>query len=91
LHNFGKHGDFSYGIYLYAFPVQQLLVRYLPIARQPLVLTAFGFLGCLALAMLSWHFIEEPCLRLKRRSAAASAAPTAVPADSGLSLARAPS
>ena len=26
LHNWAKHGDFSYGVYLYAYPIQRLLV-----------------------------------------------------------------
>ena len=26
LHDFAKHGDLSYGIYLYAYPIQRLLI-----------------------------------------------------------------
>ena len=37
LYRWAKRGDFSYGIYLYAFPIQQLLVRYVP-GLHPLVL-----------------------------------------------------
>jgi peptidoglycan/LPS O-acetylase OafA/YrhL len=37
LKDFGRYGDFSYGTYLYAFPIQQLAVCYLPHA-QPLAL-----------------------------------------------------
>lgn len=66
LQNFGVRGDFSYGIYLYAFPVQQLLIRYAPAAHQPLILTVLAFPITLLLAMLSWHFIERPFLQFKR-------------------------
>ena len=58
--------DISYGMYLYAFPMQQLAVWLVPGA---------GALGCLALALvptcglavLSWRWVERPALRLKPR------------------------
>jgi peptidoglycan/LPS O-acetylase OafA/YrhL len=87
LHNFGKHGDFSYGMYLYAFPVQQLLVLYVPFTRNPILLTLLAFVCTLVLAYLSWHFIEKPFLSLKRArrpnihvSSAPSDLPTISPA-----------
>jgi peptidoglycan/LPS O-acetylase OafA/YrhL len=64
----GARGDFSYGIYLYAFPIQQLLVYWFPICRYPLVLTAMALPITGILAVGSWKLVEEPCLRLKRRS-----------------------
>ncbi len=57
-------GDYSYGLYLYAFPVQQTLVALLPglgIAAQILLALPVT----LALAALSWHFVERPALALK--------------------------
>ena len=66
-HNFARYGDFSYGMYLYGFVVQQLLVRYVAIAHQPLVLSALAILSALLLAILSWHLVEKPFLKLKRR------------------------
>ncbi len=56
-------GDFSYGTYLYAFPIQQLIVRYTAGSG----LTPFGlFLGStpvvLVLAVLSWFFVEKPAM-----------------------------
>ena len=65
---FARPGDFSYGLYLYAFPIQQLLVLYF--ARRLTILTLFCAAFCLALclAVLSWYAVERPCLRLKRRS-----------------------
>jgi peptidoglycan/LPS O-acetylase OafA/YrhL len=66
---FGRRGDFSYGIYLWAFPVQQTMVH-LGAAAWPLpgnVLTCFAVtLGC---AAASWHVVERPALRRKWREA----------------------
>ena len=56
--------DYSYGIYIYAFPVQQTVAFYWP--SMPLI----PYLLCvsaitLALAAASWHWVESPALRLK--------------------------
>ena len=67
LQKFGLFGDFSYGIYLYAFPVQQLLFRYLTAAHKPLMLTTIAFVISLLLAVVSWHFVEKPFLQIKNR------------------------
>jgi peptidoglycan/LPS O-acetylase OafA/YrhL len=59
-------GDFSYGLYIYAFPVQQTLVMLWP---NPPILPyiAAVFAVTLALAVMSWHWIERPALGLKAR------------------------
>jgi peptidoglycan/LPS O-acetylase OafA/YrhL len=67
-HHFARYGDFSYGMYLYGFVVQQLLVRDVPIARHPLPLTALAICGALVMAFMSWHLVEKPFLKLKRSS-----------------------
>lgn len=66
LHDFGKFGDFSYGMYVYAFPVQQTLVHFFRAYSTPLRLFAVSFLITLCLAALSWHLIEKPALKLKK-------------------------
>lgn len=59
-----RHGDFSYGIYLWAFPVQQTLIQLLrPIDVLPLIL--FSTLLTIGLAVTSWFVVEKPALRLK--------------------------
>jgi peptidoglycan/LPS O-acetylase OafA/YrhL len=68
LQNFGGHGDFSYGIYLYAFPVQQLLVYYIGAHLAHWSLSALAFLISLALAFLSWHLVERRFLAMRRKT-----------------------
>jgi peptidoglycan/LPS O-acetylase OafA/YrhL len=67
--------DLSYGIYVYAYPVQQLVSEF-AISRG--FGWAFAFSASviitLGLAALSWTFVERPALRLKpRRSVAVPA------------------
>jgi peptidoglycan/LPS O-acetylase OafA/YrhL len=66
LQHFGRYGDFSYGLYIYAFPVQQLIVMTHPGIR-PLLLFAMAILPCFALAFLSWHIVERRALAMKGR------------------------
>lgn len=57
--------DISYGTYIYAFPLQQLLVLG-GFAALPVTLFAlFSVALTIPLAALSWFFIEKPMLRLK--------------------------
>ena len=56
--------DFSYGAYLYAWPVQQLLIWY-QVTGNPWLLMLLTLLCVTPLAALSWFLIERPCLRLK--------------------------
>lgn len=67
LQRFARYGDFSYGMYLFAFPVQQLLVRYFGAELTPYRLFFVAFPLSLVCAVLSWHFVENPCLLLKPR------------------------
>ncbi len=62
---YNRIGDYSYGIYLYAFPVQGMTVWALG-DQTPLqnILTALPL--TLAFAVLSWHFVERPALRWLR-------------------------
>ena len=68
---FGKHGDFSYGMYIYAFPFQQLVVYLLGPEIGVFQLTVISLVPTLRLAILSWHLIESPAMRLKQRFARA--------------------
>ena len=57
------HRDYSYGLYLWAFPVQQTLIHFHRMHWWVNVLTAFPV--ALGLAMLSWHFVEKPMKAIK--------------------------
>ncbi|MCX7220851.1 MAG: hypothetical protein NTY70_18540 [Burkholderiales bacterium] len=64
-------GDYSYGVYIYAFPVQQSVIALFP-EISAVALTALSLSVTLLLAMLSWHLIEQPALALKGRFGAKS-------------------
>jgi len=61
-----RHGDFSYGLYLWAFPVQQLLLLWVGPTHLLVDLSIVTAIT-LVLAMASWHFVEKPCLAAKDR------------------------
>ncbi|MDO5289579.1 MAG: acyltransferase [Pseudomonadota bacterium] len=72
----GRFGDFSYGTYLFAFPVQQTVIM--------LWYPAMGFWGSMFAACLitllcavaSWHLIEQPALTFKPRKTTSRPAPS---------------
>ncbi len=65
LRAYNKLGDYSYGLYIIAFPTQQVLASLITdISATEMMVSAF-FLT-LSLSIISWHIIEKPCLRLRR-------------------------
>jgi peptidoglycan/LPS O-acetylase OafA/YrhL len=61
--------DYSYGVYVLAFPVQQTLAA---LGVNDFGLASFmaaSVFASLAFAFLSWHLVESPALRLKGKSA----------------------
>ena len=63
---FNRIGDYSYGLYVYAFPIQQALVA-LKGDLNPFGLFAMAFASTLPVAMASWHGMEKPALGLKSK------------------------
>jgi peptidoglycan/LPS O-acetylase OafA/YrhL len=65
-HNVDKYGDFSYGLYIYAFPVEQMMSLYHVNSwgYAPYVLLSLAV--ALILAVGSWYAIEKPAQQLKR-------------------------
>ena len=57
--------DYSYGVYLYGFVVQQIVSVLYPAMNNYLAF-AVALPFTLALAALSWHLVERPCLVLVR-------------------------
>ena len=64
----GRWGDFSYGLYLYGFPSQQLVNEVLGGKASALQNALLAFPIALVCAVLSWHLVEKRALRLKPRS-----------------------
>ncbi len=61
-------GDYSYGIYLYGFPIAQALVAASPetfVGHKWMLLAVASVLTC-AFAAISWHAVEKRTLALKR-------------------------
>jgi peptidoglycan/LPS O-acetylase OafA/YrhL len=80
-------GDYSYGIYIYAFPIQQTVSHALS-PSSGWVLFCISMPITLALAAASWHLIERPALEVKRRLLRAE--PAGVPIGLGSAITTAP-
>lgn len=63
----GARTDISYGVYIYAFPVQQLLAVAGAQRLGPGPMAVLALALVLPLAWASWHLVERPCLALKGR------------------------
>ena len=64
-------GDYSYGIYLYAGPMQQAVIALFPAERTMGFNLAVATLPILLFAALSWHLVEKPILGHRKRIVAA--------------------
>jgi peptidoglycan/LPS O-acetylase OafA/YrhL len=64
IRTFNDWGDYSYGVYIYAFPVQQTLALLFP-AMSLAAMMASSAVVSVAIAILSWKLIEERALGLK--------------------------
>lgn len=58
--------DISYGIYIYAFPVQQIIINKAGLSFWTSMFVATAI--TIALAALSWRLVEKPCLSLKKKT-----------------------
>ena len=66
LSKIGSKTDLSYGIYLYAWPIQNLIIQNNP-TINPLTLSLLVLIIAAALAFISWTFVEKPFMQLKKR------------------------
>jgi peptidoglycan/LPS O-acetylase OafA/YrhL len=66
LHQVGRRNDISYGVYIYAFPVQQLLATYAWYRWGFAVYVALTVVAAGALAVASWLLVERPIMRRAR-------------------------
>jgi peptidoglycan/LPS O-acetylase OafA/YrhL len=63
LGTYNRLGDYSYGAYIYAFPIQQIMAAQGVVS--PLANIALATPALLSCAALSWVFVERPALTLK--------------------------
>ena len=61
-----KLGDLSYGIFLYGFPIQQLVASWGPWARHWWINLIVALPITILIAAFSWNIVEKPTLKLKR-------------------------
>ncbi|MGG9971786.1 acyltransferase family protein [Ferruginibacter sp. SUN002] len=59
--------DISYGIYIFAFPIQQIIYQIADYNISTFPLFFFTLLITIPLAFASWIFIEKPCIQLKHK------------------------
>jgi peptidoglycan/LPS O-acetylase OafA/YrhL len=77
LRRFAPRNDYSYGIYLYGFMMQQCVASIAPhLSHQTAALIAAPFI--LLCAALSWRFVERPVLVWSRRRLARTPCPVGV-------------
>lgn len=63
-----EKGDYSYGIYLYGTPLQQVVYAFGGIGATLVGNFAFASIFAICVAAMSWHFIELPIMSRKKLS-----------------------
>lgn len=80
---FASRGDYSYGIYLYGYPLQQAMIQTMPWIDNRAAFFVCSVVAAGLMAAFSWHLIEKPVLRLRRKFSLTARIHTAPPAESG--------
>lgn len=60
-----RGADYSYGIYLYGFAIQQTVMHFFPLARHWYLNVLISVPIAVLVAAASWHFVERPASRLR--------------------------
>ncbi|WP_328653869.1 acyltransferase [Micromonospora sp. NBC_00330] len=68
LSGISRRHDYTYGIYIYGFPVQQMIALLGGARFGMLGYIVLSLLGALLCAVLSWHLVERPALGFKTGS-----------------------
>jgi peptidoglycan/LPS O-acetylase OafA/YrhL len=64
IRSYNQVGDYSYGFYIYAFPVQQSIAALVP-NLTVYTMIIVSTLVTLCLASISWHIVEKHALKLR--------------------------
>ena len=62
-----RHGDYSYGIYLYGMPLQQATAATFPWVESPIGQVILAMPTILIFSAMSWHFVELPINQTRKR------------------------
>jgi peptidoglycan/LPS O-acetylase OafA/YrhL len=74
---FARYGDFSYGIYIFAFPIEQACARALGPDVRAWQIAAISYPLIVLCSVASWHLVEARSLALRRRLRSPSHRPAA--------------
>ena len=63
-----KKSDFSYGIFLWGFPIQQIVgAKYAQYGLSVFILATISYLIAFIPAIVSWYFIEKPMQKIGKK------------------------
>ena len=65
LNRFGRYGDFSYGLFLYGFPVQQCIIAISGSGISMGLMILLSIALTFPFAVMSWKWIESKALKYK--------------------------
>lgn len=79
LHDISRRGDFSYGTYLYGFPIQQIVMALWGASLPFALYVPATMLLALMAGVLSWHLVEQWFLPRSRRQRDVALSPVPAP------------
>lgn len=58
-------GDISYGVYVFAWPIQQWAIATTPACSNPWILAAVSIPVSMLFGVVSWNLVEKPAMRFR--------------------------
>lgn len=65
--SFRKFGDISYGVYIFHFPIIQIIASQIGFDKNPIVMSVLVLVVTFVLSFLSWHLLEKRMIGLKKK------------------------
>lgn len=72
LNDFARRGDISYGLYIYAWPIQQTITYFFGGKISMIALLLICYPTIVLFAALSWHFVEKNFIKMKAKPVSAA-------------------